>query len=63
MQLPGNPRPEDKYISTSDQESNEVKWILFGIHDGHEYVDFELELTHVVDGKEQQHFACILFPI
>ena len=66
MQLPSNPIPENKYISTSGQENYESTWMLFGIHDGHAYdleiSNLELELTHAVDGKEQQHFASILFP-
>lgn len=35
MQLPSNPIPEDKYISILGQETNEIKWMLFGIYDGH----------------------------
>ena len=56
MQLPSNPIPEDKYISTLGQETNEIKWMLFRIYDGHAYgleiSNFGLELTHAVDGKQ-----------
>ena len=37
MQLPSNPIPEDNYLSASGQEKNEIKWMLFGIYDGHAY--------------------------
>ena len=49
IQLPSNPIPEDKYISTLGQENNEIKWMLLGIYDEHAYgleiSDFELVLN------------------
>ena len=35
MQLPSNPIVEDDYLSASGHEEGEIKWMLFGIYDGH----------------------------
>ena len=35
MQLPSNPISEDDYISASGHQEGEIKWMLFGIYDGH----------------------------
>lgn len=35
MQLPSNPISEDDYLSASGHEEGEIKWMLFGIYDGH----------------------------
>lgn len=35
MQLPSNPISEDDYVSASGYEEGEIKWMLFGIFDGH----------------------------
>lgn len=35
MQLPSNPILEDDYLSASGHEDSEIRWMLFGIYDGH----------------------------
>lgn len=35
VQLPSNPISEDDYLSASGHEEGEIKWMLFGIYDGH----------------------------
>ena len=35
MQLPSNPISEDDYLTASGHEDGDIKWMLFGIYDGH----------------------------